>query len=82
MPILRISVTPTTFSISDTKKFFTIPQLISELSAWAATFTFEVDAAGIIGAAQGGGPDIVAGAGVRWLLVDITASGTNFEMCE
>ena len=70
-----------TFSISDTKKFFTIPQLISELSAWASTFTFEVDAAGIIGGAQGGGPDIVAGAGVRWLLVDITASGQLILKC-
>ena len=70
-----------TFSISDTKKFFTIPQLISELSSWAATFTFEVDAAGIIGAAQGGGPNIAAGAGIRWLLVDITASGQLILKC-
>ena len=70
-----------TFSISDTKKFFSIPQLISELSAWASTFTFQVDAAGVVGANQGGGANIVAGAAIRWLLVDVTASGQLILKC-
>ena len=70
-----------TFSITKTKKFFTIPQLISELSAWAASFTFQVDVAGVLGLAQGGGPNIPPGAAVRWLLVDITASGQLILKC-
>ena len=70
-----------TFSITDTKKIFTIPQLISELSAWAASFTFQVDEAGVVGLAQGGGPNIAAGAAVRWLLIDITASGQLILKC-
>ena len=70
-----------TFSITDTTKFFTIPQLISELSAWAASFTFQVDALGVIGLAQVGGADILPGAAVRWLLVDITASGQLILKC-
>ena len=70
-----------TFSISDTKKFFSIPQLISELSAWASTFTFQVDAAGIVAANQGGGANIAPGAAIRWLLVDVTASGQLILKC-
>ena len=71
----------TTFSITDTKKFFTIPQLISELSAWASSFTFQVDEAGVTANLQGGGANIPAGSAIRWLLVDITASGQLILKC-
>ena len=77
----------TTFNISDTKKFFSIPQIISELSAWAGTFSKEIDGVGVSAAAQGGGVgnpgvvDIPANSGTRWLYVDITASGHLILKC-
>ena len=64
-----------TFGINDTRNFFSIPQLISELSAWGGTFTEEVELAGVLAANHGGGANIAAGAGVRWLFIDITAGG-------
>jgi hypothetical protein len=77
----------TTFSISDTKKFFSIPQMISELSAWAGTFSAQIDAVGVTAANQGAGAnnpgvvDIAANSGTRWLYVDITASGHLILKC-
>ena len=77
----------TTFNISDTKKFFSIPQMISELSAWASTFSAEIDAVGVTAVNQGGGAgnpgvvDIPANSATRWLYVDITASGHLILKC-